>query len=158
MAIYWTRTPEGIVVQDVWDFGVYPISTVSMAHLAQPDIGDSACLPPVPEEMWVGRRFAPVSNEVMQSTPSPQHQNLVRNQQALERLRPDVKSATLWMVSHPDSSQLYASNPRPQLRIASSDLAATLVDLPSSGDVPLQDFVLDFGSILYAVNETVCNL
>ena len=148
------RTSQGIAVQDVWDFGVEPIPSQAMRIFARPSNQQlhhqqADMLPRVPEELWESNRYPPVPETVMNGPPletPPRFAGL-----ALDSLSPSTRNATLWLFDH-QKEALYASKPRPVVRISGSDIQAKLVNFPVDAE-PVQDLVLDLSSVLKAVSN-----
>jgi hypothetical protein len=138
-AVHWTRVDGDVVVEDVRDFGLLGIRELACEHFARDVPG---CLAPVPAELWADHRHEPLQSGQLDPVPRAGDS------------RAFALGATRRILALPGRQArgtLYGGQP-PTLRFPAERIVAQLHNLPV--DDPVEDFVLDLGRLLLAVQKT----
>lgn len=130
-AVKWSRVLGGgsgdIEVTEVRDFGIESLSQQAIDYFAEPQ--DNALPGVIDRNLWVNNRHVPLSPASL----TPRTAQTVMN----------------WMRAQDDHHGLYDGN-MPTIVFNGGELTARLHNLPANA-VPLQDFVLNLGEVLFSV-------
>lgn len=134
----WTRGPDGIYPERVCDFGLVPISHPARALFAR-NVANS--LPAVPPGMWTDNRHVPA----LPLAAMPQRD---------EYEGPYLAAAALYIKNlHARTCmQNVYGGASPTFVFSVATLQGFLYNLPP-GELPIEDFVLDLGSLMYRIQQ-----
>ena len=141
-AVRWAREPGGpIQATHVRDFGILPMS-LQGKRLFETLVFNpqGAGLPPVPREWWFQHRHAPIA---------PQKLPVTLQESAHEQILLAVEDLVRPLLPTQELTVFYGGE-MPSFRFSGVALRAFLHNLPLNWPV-IQDFVLDLGSVFFAV-------